>query len=106
MRFVATAISTVLLVLSCSVAAAQPSVDETKNAANKPNAAKVGERWAQLIGVDDYATAQDLAFCGADQRDLHAKLKSTGFAEDHLFLLHDKAEETKYRPSKGNIERD
>lgn len=101
MRFVAIAISAVLLVAAWSFdAAAQPQATVPKPAA------AVGERWAVLIGVDDYATAQDLAFCGADQRDLHAKLKSCGFAEDHLFLLHDKAAETKYRPSQRNIERE
>lgn len=102
MRFVAAMILAALL--GCSGWAAQASA-QAQEAAPK-QAAAVGERWAVLIGVDDYATAQDLSFCGADQRDLHSKLKSCGFAEDHLFLLHDKAAEAKYRPSQRNIERE
>jgi formylglycine-generating enzyme required for sulfatase activity len=67
---------------------------------------KVAERWALLIGVDDYATAQDLAYCGADQRDLQIRLRDCGFADDHIFLLHDRADDNKYRPSQRNIERE
>jgi formylglycine-generating enzyme required for sulfatase activity len=79
-----------ILLLTCLLAAAEP---------------QVADRWAVLVGVDDYANAQDLAFCGADQRDLSARLKTCGFPDEHLFLLHDKASDVKYRPSKGNVER-
>ena len=72
----------------------------------KPRAkARAGEKWALLIGVDDYANAQDLEFCRADQRTLRDKLIQSGFGQDNVYLLHDKAEDNKYRPSKGNIER-
>ena len=64
-----------------------------------------GEKWALLIGVDDYANAQDLEYCGADQRALREKLIQSGFAADNVYLLHDQAQDNKYRPSRGNIER-
>jgi uncharacterized caspase-like protein len=65
----------------------------------------VAERWAVLIGVDDYAYAQKLKYCGADQRALRDQLVASGFPKDHVFLLHDKDEDLRLRPSKGNIER-
>jgi len=61
-------------------------------------------RWALLIGVDDYLWARKLEYCGADMRALRAQLIASGFPQDHIYLLHDKAEENKYRPMKANIE--
>jgi uncharacterized caspase-like protein len=66
---------------------------------------KVVQRWALLIGIDDYAYAQKLQFCGADQLGLSKQLIAAGFPEDHVFALHDKAENPKLRPSLGNIDR-
>jgi formylglycine-generating enzyme required for sulfatase activity len=66
---------------------------------------RVVERWAVLVGVDDYAYAQKLKYCGADQRALHRQLLASGFPEDHVFLLHDEAENPRFRPSQRNIER-
>ena len=62
-------------------------------------------RWALLIGVDEYAELGKLRFSGADQRALAEQLIATGFPKDQVFLLHDKAAENKYRPFRGNIER-
>jgi formylglycine-generating enzyme required for sulfatase activity len=66
---------------------------------------KISDRYALLIGVDEYASATRLEFCGADQLALRETLLNSGFAEDNVFIIHDRAEETRYRPSKGNIER-
>ena len=63
------------------------------------------QRWAILIGVDDYAQAQDLQYCGADQRAFRERLIKSGFDDDNVFLLHDEAKEKKYLPFKVNIER-
>jgi len=71
------------------------------SAADKPKQS----RWALLIGVDDYAQAQDLQYCGADQRSFREKLINAGFADEQVFLLHDDAKEKKYLPFKANIER-
>ncbi|HUY33152.1 MAG TPA: SUMF1/EgtB/PvdO family nonheme iron enzyme [Pirellulales bacterium] len=62
-------------------------------------------RWALLIGVDDYAEATDLKYCGADMRALREQLIANGFLADQVFLLHDDAKEKKYLPIKANIER-
>ena len=66
---------------------------------------RVGSRWALLAGVDNYAEAQKLQFCGADMRSLRKQLVASGFPEPQVFLLDDQAQETKYRPLKANIER-
>ena len=63
------------------------------------------ERWAILIGVDDYVELKDLNYCGADQKALHARLQAAGFPADHLFLLHDSAAENRFKPFKANIEK-
>jgi hypothetical protein len=67
--------------------------------------AGAGERWAVLIGVDDYNEAQDLKYCAADQRSLREQLIVSGFSDDQVFLLVDRAAEPKYLPFKSNIEK-
>jgi hypothetical protein len=39
-----------------------------------PAAEQSGQRWAILIGVDDYAEVRKLKYCGADQRALRDRL--------------------------------
>ncbi|HET6881646.1 MAG TPA: SUMF1/EgtB/PvdO family nonheme iron enzyme [Pirellulales bacterium] len=63
------------------------------------------QRWALLIGVDDYAELEDLRYAGADVRALKQELLGRGFDPQNVFVVEDHAAETKYRPSKGNIER-
>lgn len=74
----------------------------TAAAADPP---KVGQRWALLIGVDDYAYAQKLQYCGADQTALAKQLIASGFPAENVFLVHDKSPDQKLRPSHANIER-
>jgi tetratricopeptide (TPR) repeat protein len=66
---------------------------------------KAAGRWALLIGVDDYAEAEKLHYCGADMRDLRDQLVKSGFPKEQVFLLTDEVQDTKYRPLKVNIER-
>jgi formylglycine-generating enzyme required for sulfatase activity len=75
------------------------------NAAVRVAAEQSGQRWAILIGVDDYAEVRKLKYCGADQRALRDRLVASGFPDNQVFLLHDEAKESKYRPLKANIER-
>lgn len=63
------------------------------------------QKWAVLIGVDDYAEVRKLKYCGADMRALRDRFITSGFSKEQVFLLHDQAKETKYRPVKVNIER-
>jgi len=64
-----------------------------------------GEKWAILIGIDDYLNAGDLKYCGADQRSLKEQLVRSGFNEAQVYLLHDEAKDRKLTPYKTNIER-
>lgn len=61
-------------------------------------------RWALLVGVDDYVKVQKLHYCGADIRALGKQLETSGFPREHVYLLHDEAQKTQYRPVKANIE--
>ena len=51
------------------------------------------QKWAVLVGVDDYALLNRLEFAGADQRALAEQLVKAGFPQDQVFLLCDKARE-------------
>lgn len=62
-------------------------------------------RWAVLVGVDDYTEIRKLRYAGNDQRAFAEKLIGSGFPEDQVFLLHDKAPQRKYHPNRANIER-
>ena len=81
----------------CSPLAAQ--------AKKPPRKTRDGSRWAILIGVNDYAQANDLEYCVADQKGLRDQLIASGFPEKQVFLLHDDANDKKYLPFKSNIER-
>ncbi len=61
-------------------------------------------RWALLVGIARYQHAQELSFCGADQRALAAQLADNGFDAQRVFLLDDQAKDAKYLPFKANIE--
>jgi hypothetical protein len=62
------------------------------------------QRWAILIGVDQYINVRHLKFCGADQVDLGRQLIASGFDNSQVFILHDKAQQKRYLPFKTNIE--
>ncbi len=63
------------------------------------------ERWAVLIGINDYAHARDLKYCLADQRGLKAELVRSGFDERQVILLEDDAKEKQFLPFRSNIEK-
>ncbi|PHR95729.1 MAG: hypothetical protein COA78_29615 [Blastopirellula sp.] len=60
-------------------------------------------RWAILIGVDDYSIARDLRYCGADQIALREHLIASGFPEDQVVLMTTNVREN--QPNKLNIEK-
>ncbi len=80
---------------------APPAVAQDK----KNDAKKKSERWAVLIGVDDYAYAKDLQFCGADMQALRGELVKVGFEDRQVLLLHDDAKEKRLQPYKSNIQK-
>lgn len=92
----------VLLAAGCLAASALGA--DPKAAATKGER-RVASRWAILVGVDDYAEAEKLRYSGADMRELAKQLVIAGFPQQQVFLLDDKADDSKYRPLKVNIER-
>ena len=62
------------------------------------------QKWALLIGVNDYSYVTDLKFCGNDIVALQKQLLAVGFPKDHVTLMHEGAQERRYQPYKSNIE--
>ncbi len=73
--------------------------------ANAQNTGHPPEKWAVLIGVDDYAEAKDLTYCGADMQALQKELTNAGFDARQVLLLNDNAKEERLQPHKSNIEK-
>jgi hypothetical protein len=63
------------------------------------------QRWALLIGINEYANVQSLRYCVADQEALAKQLIATGFPKDQVYLMADRAEKQSLRPSKLNVEK-
>lgn len=66
---------------------------------------KEPDRWAVLIGINDYAHARDLRYCLADQMALKEELIRAGFDDRQVTLLHDDAKDKPLLPFKSNIEK-
>ena len=65
---------------------------------------KASQKWAIMIGVNDYINVKNLKFCGNDITALQKQFVAAGFRKDHLTLMHDSASEKRYHPYKSNIE--
>ena len=75
------------------------------NANPLANAAdKSPQRWAMLIGVDEYAYVHQLKYCVADQEALAKQLIASGFPADQVFVLDDHSKEERFHPFKSNID--
>ncbi len=96
--FARTATLTIVLCVS-HVLAAAASAQEAGTEKAHPS-----EKWVVLIGVDQYAYASPLEYAVADQQALHDELLQQGLDERQVKLLHDKADNAKYLPTKRNIE--
>jgi formylglycine-generating enzyme required for sulfatase activity len=62
------------------------------------------QKWAVLIGVNDYLHVNDLSYCGRDVAALRDRLVALGFPEKQVLLLHDDATDRKNEPYKSNID--
>ena len=91
--------STAFMLLLLSLLKSQPEVVAQDTAAPRKS-----EKWAVLIGVDDYAYARDLKYCGADMQGLQKELTSVGFDARQIVLLNDEAKDKRLEPYKSNIE--
>jgi formylglycine-generating enzyme len=65
---------------------------------------KSPQRWAMLIGVDEYAYVHQLKYCVADQEALAKQLIDSGFPADQVFVLDDQAKQERFHPFKSNID--
>jgi len=86
--------------------AASPARSAAGDADGRPVAVEgiTGQRWAVLVGVNDYAELGDLQYCKADAAALRDRLVEVGFPEDNVILLADGAGDAGRLPLKGNIE--
>ncbi len=63
-----------------------------------------GQKYALLIGVNDYATPlTDLQYCRNDVQALRDILLSIGFPEAHVVCMYDGASNTDFYPTRENI---
>jgi len=74
-------------------------------AAEPPAVSETMQRWALLIGVEDYSELPDVEFVGRDLERLQTRLIAAGFPLANVFCLHGHVVQGKYLPSKANIER-
>jgi len=66
---------------------------------------KRSQRYALLIGVNDYAPPLGkLEYCHHDMTELRAHLEAAGFPPANITYMHDQAQTPRMRPSKANLE--
>jgi formylglycine-generating enzyme required for sulfatase activity len=65
-----------------------------------------GQRWAVLVGVNQYAELGNLNYCVADVRALYERLIDAGFPKENVFLLVDGAADAADLPMRRNIQRE
>src|SRR5438552_2691743 len=65
---------------------------------------KASQKWALLIGVNDYSYITKLKYCGVDMESLRNQLVASGFSSKQIRLMTDSAKDRKYLPGKLNIE--
>ena len=96
----------VLLLAGCLVLAARGAWAERADGGEKNigRSRPGSQKWALLVGVDDYAEVVDLAYCGRDVRGLRGQLLAAGFPDQHVILLDDESGDRKYFPFKSNVE--
>jgi formylglycine-generating enzyme required for sulfatase activity len=63
------------------------------------------QKWALLVGVNDYAHLRDLRYASRDMLALGTALASAGFPRDQMVVFHDDAKDAIFKPLKANIER-
>ena len=56
------------------------------------------QKWAIVVGVNDYNHLDDLRYCAADAKALRDRLVEGGFREDHVILICDQAQRNDRAP--------
>lgn len=80
-------------------AAACPLVAEE----GAPTGSPEGEKWALLVGIDDYAEISDLKYCRRDIQMLGRRLIAAGFPEENIVLMHDDQSDAPLQPFRSRI---
>ena len=63
------------------------------------------QKWAVLVGINDYSNMKTLEQCRNDAEGLRRQLIKAGFHSDNIVLLADGAKRQRHLPFKANIER-
>ena len=64
-----------------------------------------GNRWALLIGVDQYDQLDRLRYCSKDVLAIGERFVESGFHRDRVIVLHNETKSLSHQPLKGNIEK-
>ena len=76
-------------------------------AEESPPATKKIQRYALLIGADDYAPPlSKLQYCFNDMEDLRSHLEIAGFSTENITFMNDRSVSSRMHPTKANIERE
>lgn len=62
------------------------------------------QKWALLVGINDYAEINDLNYCRRDIEILGERMIAAGYPESNVTLLHDGAKQSLYQPFRANIQ--
>jgi uncharacterized caspase-like protein len=62
------------------------------------------QRWAVLVGVNEYTKLRHLQYCVADARRMRDQLVAAGFPRENVFLLVDRADRQVDQPFRENIQ--
>lgn len=71
---------------------------------SKDSEVKGPQKWALLIGINDYAEINDLKYPCQDVQALRDRLLAMGFRKENVILLHDREKRSAYQPFKASIE--
>jgi len=90
--------------LAISVLFAISSLHAQDNKATGGESAN-GQRWALLIGVNDYAQFKKLRYCEYDVEALRDTLVGAGFPKDNVFMVSSAAKGVQNQPIRATIQR-
>lgn len=66
-------------------------------------AAPAAQKWALLVGVNDYAELNDLQYCRRDMELLRERLVEAGFPDSNVTVLHDGQKQSLSQPFRASI---
>ncbi len=91
----------------CAMFAAQ-SVYAQSASRRTDDVSKRSQKWAVLVGVDQYVNGPKMRYCTEDATALVGGLTASGFSEQQVFALTDnvaEGDQASMYPTKGNIEK-